>query len=235
MKIELIATQKVLSPTQIAIADYCINPYQGCEFGCLYCYAHKNKNLKDRTMGTYIGVKINAPAVLRQQLQYTRPKRVLLGSTTECFQYHELKYNVTEQILAILNTYEIPYTILTKSYLIKEYLPLIAHNSANKIYFTFNCARDTLIEAIEKNSSTITQRLNAIGAILNHTIDLRIHVGPFIPHYSSLEDILMLLPENVREIDIELYHHSMGNFGELRSRIEQVLGAQASNDLAGVY
>ena len=85
MQIKLIRTQKVLSLTQISLADYAINPYRGCSFGCLYCYSRENKNIKKEAFFTRLDAKINAPEVLERELKYKRPKRVLLGSTTECF------------------------------------------------------------------------------------------------------------------------------------------------------
>ncbi|MEM7816428.1 MAG: radical SAM protein, partial [Candidatus Aenigmatarchaeota archaeon] len=215
MKIKIIKTQKVLSPTQISIGDYVINPYRGCEFGCLYCYSQENKNLQKSNFYNFLGIKINAHLVLERQLYYINPKRVVLGSTTECFQYKELEYKITERILEVLNKYKIPYTILTKSHLIKNYLHLIAQNPKNKIYFTFNCNSDEIIKILEKRSPNIKERLEAIEEILRKNINLRLHIGPFIPYISNLEEILKKIPKEIKEIDIELYHYKMGNFKEM--------------------
>ncbi|MEI8350448.1 MAG: radical SAM protein [Candidatus Omnitrophota bacterium] len=235
IKIRLIRTQKILSPTQISLADYVINPYRGCEFGCLYCYAQENKNSRNNGFFNTLGVKINAAEVLKRQLYYIRPKRVLLGSTTECFQYQESRYKITEQILHVLNAQQVPYTILTKSHLIKEYLPLIREHKKNKVYFTLNCASDETVRLLEKKSPSVSERLIAIKAVLQQDIALRVHIGPFIPYLSSLKDILRLLPENVQEVDIELYHHKMGNFDALLKAIEHTCGTQLKNTLASLY
>jgi DNA repair photolyase len=151
MEIKIIHTQKVLSKTQISLADYVINPYQGCEFGCVYCYSQENKNLKNKNFFQFLGVKINAPSVLEKELKINKPKRVLLGSTTECFLYQELKYKITQKILFLLNKHHIPYTILTKSSLIKNFLSLIRKNKDNKIFFTLNFSSDYFIKLFEKN------------------------------------------------------------------------------------
>jgi DNA repair photolyase len=179
MDIKLINTQKVLSPTQIRLADYVINPYRGCEFGCSYCYSQKNKNLKDGNFFSCLGVKINAPAVLTKELRYTNPKRVLLGSTTECFQYQEAKYKISEQILNLLNNFDIPYTILTKSHLIVNNVSQIEKNKNNKIYFTLNHSSDAMIRLFEKKSPAIKERLEALAQIADRKIALRVHIGPF--------------------------------------------------------
>jgi DNA repair photolyase len=235
MQIKLINTQKALSSTQIGLGDCVINPYRGCEFGCLYCYSLENKNIKDSDFFKSLGIKINIAEVLERELRYKSPKRVLLGSTTECFQYQELKHNLTKRIIKILNKFKIPYTILTKSHLIKEHLPLIAENKENKIYFTFNCASDETIKFFEKKSPSIQQRLETLEAILGRNIALRVHIGPFIPYLSTLEEILKRLPEGVKEIDIELYHHKMGNFEKILRVIEKNIGKELKDKLVFIY
>ncbi|MDP2924602.1 MAG: hypothetical protein Q8O30_12955 [Candidatus Omnitrophota bacterium] len=252
MEIKLINTQKVLSPTQISIADYVINPYRGCEISCLYCYSLENKNLqpkadscvsdrwailaeKNGNFPNVLGIKINAPQVLERELHYKNPKRVLLGSTTECFQYAELKYRLMEKILKILNNYNIAYTILTKSHIIAQYLPLIAQNKGNKIYFTFNCTSDAIIRMFEKKSPSLEERIRTISQIITHNINLRIHIGPFIPYLSSLKDIMAMLPRGIKEIDVELYHQTMGNFKKILKRVDEGFGKDLKNKLADVY
>jgi DNA repair photolyase len=235
MNIKLINTQKVLSPTQISLADYVINPYRGCEFGCLYCYAQENKNIKSNSFFKTVGVKINAPEILERELRYKKPKRVLLGSTTECFQYEEEKYRLMDKILSSLNNYGIAYTILTKSHLIERYLPIIAQNKENKIYFTFNCASDNLIKLLEKKSPRIQQRLETLGAILEKNILLRVHVGPFIPYVCCLKEILKKLPNGIAEIDVELYHQRMGNFAEILKMASKNIGKELAEKTAFIY
>ena len=105
MEIKIIETKKTLSETQITLADYAINPYRGCEFGCIYCYSQSNKNIDSQDFFEKIGIKLNSPDNLRRELQYKKPNRVVLGSTTECFQYQEAKHNLTGQILSILNEF----------------------------------------------------------------------------------------------------------------------------------
>jgi DNA repair photolyase len=236
MQIKKIDTQKVLSPTNITLADYVINPYRGCSFGCLYCYSQENKNIDQDEFYDTLGVKENAPQILERELRFTKPKRILLGSTTECFQAQELNLQITRQILKILNKHNIPYTILTKSHLIKEYLLLISENKDNKIYFTLNCAQDSTIRLLERKSPNLSQRLDTIKAILESNIQLRIHAGPFIPYISDLSEILKILPNGITEMDIELYHHRMGRFKDIlnilepkiKERLEKIYSSSSS-------
>lgn len=232
--VKLIETQRVLSPTQITLADYAINPYRGCNFGCLYCYTQENKNIKSSKLMN-VGVKINSDVILKKELKYKNPKRVLLGSTTECFQSVELKYKVSEKILRLLNSRNIPYTILTKSNLIKNCLNLISENKENKIYFTLNFACDKIIKVLEPNSPKLAERLETINQIINKEINLRIHIGPFIPLISSLEEIFNIIPTGVKEVDIELYHNKQGNFKRILTLAEKLLGSKKKEELEKIY
>lgn len=230
MKIKLIKTEKVLASTQISLADYVINPYRGCSFQCLYCYAQKNKNIQ-KSKEAYLGVKINAPVLLEKELCLKKPKKVLLGSTAECFQEIEKKYQISSQIINILNKHKIPFLILTKSSLIDSCLSAISKNKNNEIYYTLNLSSQKKISNLEKNSSCLASRLETIKKITEKKIKLRIHIGPFIPYVSNLEKILQLLPERITKINVELYNAKMGNLELILNKISP----SKAKLLAGVY
>jgi len=229
-----IITERVLAPTQISLADYVINPYRGCGFGCLYCYAQKNKNIRKQKIKNSLGVKINAPSVLEKELKNIRPRKILLGSTVECFQEIEKKYRITKKILDILLKKQIPCLILTKSSLIKEYLEIISQNKENEIYFTLNLASQKIINILEPGSSSLNSRLDTIKEIKTKKIKLRIHMGPFIPYLSNLPEILSLLPKKIKTFNVELYHAKMGNFNALIKKVGENL-PEKKEQLLDVY
>ncbi len=235
MKIKIIKTERVLAPTQISLADYTINPYRGCSFKCLYCYAQKNKNIRQKKFKDCLGIKANAPSQLKKELKTKRPKRVLLGSTSECFQEIEKKYQISKQILEILEKKQIPATILTKSADIKNSLNIISRNKKNEIYFTLNLAPQKIIDIFEKNSSPLLARINTLDKIIESKINLRIHIGPYIPYVSNLEKILPILPAKINKINIEIYHNKMGNFFEIISRIEKYFGPKIKQSIENIY
>ena len=74
----------ILRPTGINLAPYVINPYQGCQMGCCFCYAQFSKVAKKEVMpwGSYVKVKINAAQVLVKEIKDIRPDSVLIGATT---------------------------------------------------------------------------------------------------------------------------------------------------------
>ena len=233
MSIKEIKTQRALSPTNINLADYVINPYRGCAFGCLYCYAQSGNGGAEREAA--VDVKVNILEVLEKELAIKTPRRVLLGSTTECFQEAETKYRLTRGIMQALNKKNIPYTILTKSHMIGESLDIIAANTGNKIYFTLNFTDESTIKSMERASSSLQQRIDTIKKILALSIDLRIHAGPFMPALCDIDKIIKILPKGIKEIDIELYHQKMGNFKKIVTAIENISGNKARQEIETVY
>jgi DNA repair photolyase len=232
MDIKLITTHKVLSPTLMTVADYAINPYRGCEFNCLYCYAQFTKTAQKGKNS--LGVKENAPYILEKELKNRKVKSVVLGSSCESMTYAEKEHRITEKILEILNTHEIPVTILTKSPFITEYADLISKNSQNRIFFTYNFSDETVKTMFEQSSPGLAQRIKAMAIIREKGIRLRAHIGPYIPYVSDLHDIFEQLATVSDTVNIELYHNKMGNFDEIISRLKS-RDRQIAENLYNVY
>jgi DNA repair photolyase len=235
MNIKIMQTQRVLSQTQITLADYVINPYRGCEFGCFYCYSQTNKNIKRDGFHDNVYVKINAPLVLEKELKTIRPKRVLLGSTTECFLYQETQYKITDKILKILNKNNIPYTILTKSHLITASIPEIAKNRQNKVYFTFNFHSDAIISLLEPKAPGLNLRLKALDELIKAGVDTRVHIGPFMPFVSNLDEIISKIPPGIKEVDVELYNKKQGSFEKIIESLKDYLQEEEVLNLKKIY
>lgn len=230
MDIRLINTQKVLVPTQMTLAPYAINPYRGCEFGCCYCYTRLTKTYSHNALG----IKINAPSVLEKELRTKRVEKVVLGSNCECFTYAETKYRISAKILDTLNRFKINSIILTKSCLIQNYLPLIKKNKNNRIFFTFNFSSEKIKALLEGSSPSLEKRRITIEKIVAAGIPLRLHIGPFIPFFSNLEDIFAIFKDKINEMNIELYHSKMGNFNELILKIKS-FDKRKTSQLEHVY
>ncbi len=233
MEIKLIKTERVLSKTQIRIADYVINPYRGCLFGCAYCYSSMNKTTRGKGWGNFLEVKINAPDILEEELRTVTPKRVLLGSTTECFQYPELKYKLTGRIVEILNKKEIPYTILTRSDAIVPYLSVIQQNPSSKIYFTVGSDEQLFKHVFEPRSPSFSRRLEVLREIAQRHIPLRIHLSPVLPFLFDFPGIFRLISGLTREVGIEFYNAKMGPV--MFAKALAALPDTMSEKIRGVY
>ncbi|MEM3713012.1 MAG: radical SAM protein, partial [Thermoproteota archaeon] len=104
-----------------AIADYCINPYIGCQHGCRYCYAAGiTFKLRGRMeeWGEFLDIKTNAVILLSKEAKKKKVGRVYLSSLTDPYQPIEEKYELTRRIVEILVQNDFPVTIQTKSRLV---------------------------------------------------------------------------------------------------------------------
>ncbi len=217
MKINLVKTQRLLSPTQISIADHVINPYRGCQFGCKYCYVQFNKQTTKENLpwGQYLYVKQNAPQILKKEIIFKRPKHILIGSTTESFPEVEKQFKITKQILEILKEQNIPFTLLTRSPVIEDYLDLLSYNENNRIFFTITKFLNNEEKILEKNAPNLEQRINTVKKIINKGIYCRLHLGPIIPMVSDFEFIFDDKFSFVKQLEIEVYNGRMGNIDKI--------------------
>lgn len=218
IKTNLIKCERALAPTGIDIAPYVINPYRGCGFGCIYCYSQKNKCFQKRNekWGEFVDVKINCIDVLEKELKQQRPERILLGSTTEVYQQIEEKYSLTKRVIKLINRYNIPITILTKSSLILRDIDIL-HNA--KICFTINIDEDQLIKTYERNSPSVGERIHIVKMLRDKGIYTYVHVGPVLPGVTDIEDLMELCDGITDRLDFESFNYWMSPFEEINTKL----------------
>jgi DNA repair photolyase len=222
MEIEIreVPAERCLNPTSIDLGEYVINPYRGCAFGCLYCYARcSKKNLKDtREWGTYVDVRVNLPELLEKELFEKKPGRVLLGSTTECFQPAEKKYRLTENILKILNARKVRYSILTRSPDVSDHLSILGAGYCESIYFTVNDLPERIKAALEPFSPATGLRIKAIQKLHANKINVIPYYSPFLPFISLKIDQLRHMA-GITHAEFEMINLKMGNITTLMDKI----------------
>jgi DNA repair photolyase len=153
--------------------------------------------------GTFVDVKINALEVLERELALCRPKRVLIGSTTECYQPCEVTYQLTRQIIERLNKEKIPVTIMTRSPLIERDCELIAENREPVIYFTVSPLPSDLQKVLEPGAPRNSAREKAIRALRARDITVHVYVTPIIPTVSDPYAVFEKFKDVVGFIDFE--------------------------------
>jgi DNA repair photolyase len=208
IKTNLIQCEKVLAKTGIEIAPYAVNPYRGCEFGCLYCYSQKNKCFKKNNAewGSFVDIKINCVELLAKELKSIKPERVLIGSTTEVYQQAEEKYCLTRGAIELLNSNNIPMTILTKSALIERDIDVLKNA---KVCFTINLHADRLIKKYEKNSPSIGERLKTLQILKENNIQAYVHIGPIFPEIADVGKILEMVYGLTDRVNFESFNYWM--------------------------
>ena len=211
---------RILNPTSIDLGEYVINPFMGCEFSCLYCYVRSNKVISRRPgeWGAYVDIRINAPELLEKEIVSKKPKCVLLGSTTDCFQPVEKKYMITKRVLEVLNRHKVYYYILTRSPYIAEYMGLLNQGFCKKIYFTINNMPTEVKSKLEPKSPAFELRFKAINKMLDEGIDVVPYFSPILPWLSDFKDIFSLFPKS-NSVEFEGLNMRLINIKDIISEI----------------
>ncbi|MBM4054562.1 MAG: radical SAM protein [Planctomycetes bacterium] len=222
-EINEVAIDRILNPTSIDLGEYVINPYMGCEYSCMYCYVKSNKAVykKKKPWGTYVNVRMNAPDLLKKEIEMTRPKTVLLGSTTECFQPVEHTYQITKKIIEILHNNNVSYVILTRSPYILEYLPLLKQGFCSKIYFTTNNFNNDLKQLLEPESPSFAERNNAIITLLEEGLTVIPYFSPVVPWITDLKNVFCSFTK-AKCIEFEFLNFNLKDIHEIVNHLLKI-------------
>jgi DNA repair photolyase len=173
-----------------------INPYRGCEHGCIYCYARPYHEYLGFSSGldfeTKIMVKEDAPDLLRRELASPRwvPKVVALSGVTDPYQPVERRLKLTRRCLAVLAEFRNPVTIVTKNNLVIRDLDLLAELAscqAAAVYISLTTLDTGLRKILEPRTSPPGARLAAIAALAKAGVPVGVLVAPVIPGLTDHE------------------------------------------------
>jgi DNA repair photolyase len=170
--------------------DRSINPYRGCEHGCIYCYARPSHAYLELSPGldfeTKLFAKTNAAELLRETLArpgYT-PQPIALGANTDCYQPIERKFRITREILEVLAECDHPVTLVTKSALVERDLDLLGPMAAKnlvKVYVSIGTLERELARRLEPRAASPQRRLDILKALSNAGVPCGVMVAALIP------------------------------------------------------
>jgi DNA repair photolyase len=176
--------------------DWSLNPYQGCEHGCIYCYARNSHNYWGFNAGidfeSKIVVKPNAAELLQKTfLSNTwKPAMVMLSGNTDCYQPLERRFGITRELLKVFLRFRNPVSIITKNALILRDLDLLREMSALrlvKVNFSITSLDPKLRRLMEPRTSSVQNKLRAISELSEAGIPTGILIGPVIPGLNDHE------------------------------------------------
>jgi DNA repair photolyase len=224
MAIHEIQARSVLQKSGLPDVAYVINPYTGCVHGCVYCYARFMKRFTGHTepWGTFLDAKVNAPDVLKGQLERRRePLKdlVFLSSVTDPYLPAEKKYRLTRGILEVLLEHQVPISILTKSDLVLRDLDLLQQFERCSIGLSLMTIDDELAQQFEPRAPSPTHRLQALRELKENGIETYAFISPYLPHLSDIKHLIQSLHGSINEIGVEALNVRGGNW----SGIEQLL------------
>ncbi len=185
---------------------YSMNPYQGCEHGCIYCYARNSFEYYGYSAGLdferKIIVKKNAPQLLRKFLM--NPKwegyPISLSGNTDCYQPAEQKFRLTRQLLEICLEFNQPVGMITKNAGMlrdMDVLKKMADKNLVSILVSITSLNEELRKVMEPRTTTAKQRLRLIRELSDQGVRMGVMLGPMIPGLNEHEmhDIIKLASE----------------------------------------
>ena len=176
--------------------DASLNPYRGCEHGCIYCYARPTHEYLGFSSGldfeTKIMVKLNAPELLREELSSPKwkPQVLVMSGVTDCYQPVERKLKITRRCLETLLEFRNPVAIITKNFLVTrdiDVLAELAKDQCASVCLSITTLDPDLRKVMEPRTSPPQARLNAIRKLAEAKIPVAVNVAPIIPGLTDHE------------------------------------------------
>src|SRR5437764_10647289 len=173
-----------------------LNPYRGCEHGCIYCYARPTHEYFGFSAGldfeTKIFVKEDAPQLLREELYSPKwqPSTISISGVTDCYQPIERQLQITRKCLEVLAQFRNPVGIVTKNHLVTRDIDLLAQlasHGAAVVMLSVTTLDADLARKMEPRTSSPKRRLAAIEALAQANIPVGVMLAPIIPGLTDHE------------------------------------------------
>ncbi len=235
---------------------YSLNPYQGCEHGCVYCYARNSHTYWGYSAGldfeSKILVKQNAVELLRKKLKSKNwtAHPIMLSGNTDCYQPCERKFKITRELLKCFLEFGHPVGLITKNALILRDLDIIKKlNEQNlvSVALSINTTDDTIRSFLEPRTSTIEKRLHAVRVLSENNIPVTVLAAPIVPGLTdhtilplakeaaaaganSLNHIIVRLNGDIAQIFSDwLYKHFPDRASKILNQIKETHGGQLND------
>jgi DNA repair photolyase len=175
---------------------FSVNPYRGCEHGCVYCYARPSHEYLGWSAGLdferRLLVKTDAPQLLRRALSAPRwqPEVIALSGNTDCYQPVERRLRLTRGCLEVLNEFRNPVGVITKSALVARDVDLLAglaEHGAAHVRISITTLDPELARRMEPRAATPEKRLDAVARLAAAGIPVGVMVAPIIPGLNDVE------------------------------------------------
>jgi DNA repair photolyase len=193
-----------------------LNPYRGCEHGCIYCFARPTHSYLGLSPGmdfeSKIFAKVNAPEVLRRELAKPgyQPESIALGVNTDAYQPCEREYKLTRRVLEVLQECQHPVGLITKNSLIERDIDILAPMAAKQqagVAITLTTLDPAIARTLEPRAAAPARRLRTIRTLTDAGIPVAVSIAPIIPFITE-PDIERIL-EAVKEAGAVSAHYTV--------------------------
>jgi len=186
---------------------YSMNPYQGCEHGCIYCYARNTHEYYGFSAGldfeSKIIVKKNAAALLEQHIlnKNWNAVPIMLSGNTDCYQPQERKFELTRSMLKVMANYRHPIGLITKNSLILRDIDLLqdlAKDNLVHVYISITTLNEDLRRRMEPRTASATKRLKTVEELSKAGVPVGVMNAPIIPglNHHEIPNILKAASEH---------------------------------------
>jgi DNA repair photolyase len=177
-----IEAKSILNPSKIH--DYCVNPYTGCQVGCVYCYAAlfmRRYSGHSEPWGAFVDAKVNAPALLAKQIVKAKRGTIWFASVCDPYQPLEERYGLTRRSLEVLVGRDFPVEIQTKSARVRRDLDVIRRIPEVEVGFTIATEDETMARLFEPGASPVGERIEVLTEFKAAGVSTFAFAGPLLP------------------------------------------------------
>lgn len=231
MKVEFKDSKSLAVKSNIPSIDYVINPYIGCQHGCIYCYAEfmiRFTGHKGQKWGAFLDVK-------RYEFEKVKPnkfdgKRILLSSVTDPYIPLELKYKNSRNILQALIGTNAKILLLTKSKYVVRDIDLFTQFENIEVGISISTLDNSIAKIIEPGASKPTERLEALNKLSENGINPYVFISPFFPGITKFQDIIIKSKAYTKDFRFENLNFRPHNIPRIMNFLQNYLP-----DLIPVY
>jgi len=225
MKIKEVRAREIIVKSNLPRASYVANPYTGCQFGCVYCYADFMRrwtgHAKDK-WGEFVDVKENAVALIEDK-DYSDID-VLFSSVTDAYQPLERRYRLTRRLLEKLveQNPQPSVGVLTKSALITRDIDVLKRFQECSIGFSFSTLNEKIRRILEPVASSVESRIQALRTVYDAKIRTYVFVSPIMPYLTDVELIVTTLKPYASFFMFENLNVRGGLWPRIRAALEKI-------------
>ncbi len=227
-KIQEVEAKSIIGVTQVPSADYVINPYTGCQFACMYCFASfmgRFVGEPNSNWGNYVYVKRNAVELMKKDIKRLAKKKphpkIAISTVTDPYQGVEKKYRLTRGILEVFvkNNYQGRIGILTKSPMILDDIELLKKIPNLEVGLSITTTDDKLSRFLEVQAPLASARLRTLKKLNDAGIKTYVFVGPFLPHMKLKPELIDKLFAEIKKAgtnDVKIEYLNLPRYVRLK-------------------
>lgn len=233
--IKEVEAKSILIKSGLPASDWVINCYNGCLFGCMYCYAAQIARWKhpNEVWGSYLDVKVNAPELLKIELKNLGKKlhsqnfgSIFFSSVTDPYNGMEAKYKLTRKCLEILFEfgYRGPISVLTKSPLVTRDIEIFKKIKDIEVGMTITGLDDKISRFLEVKAPPVTSRIKALQVLSQEGISTYAFVGPIVPYFIHNEEKIKEIIDKLEEVGVKkIWFEHLNISPKIKSRLFKYL------------